>query len=893
MAWDLGSITAKLTLDTKSWTTNISSAADAFDKLAQGGEGTLIGLGESIENAGNRISKITDPVLKFGKFSVQSAYDFELAMANVAAISQSTEDELDRLTEAAREMGKATVFSATESADALYYMALAGWDADQSIAALEPVLKLAAAAQVDVARASDIVTDAITAFGLSAEDATHFVDVLAQAAANSNTTVDQLGEAFQYIAPVAGEFGFSVEDTALVLGIFANQGVKAGQAGTTLRTILSRLVAPTEATAEIMQQLGIEIFNTDGSMKDLSEIVYVLRDGFNDLSEEQLAAIYITEDTITALEELGVALYDDAGELRSLIDIADEAEISLEGLTDETRENYLATLSGIRGLTGMSAILNVTDEDLEALIDSLTDTDGALDTMYDTIVDTTYGGWEKFQSALEDLAITIGNILLPVINTLLEWGTNLLNWFNDLPEPVQEIVTWIGAAVAIFGPLLIIIGKIVQAVGLLWPVLQTVGSVFGVLVGILGKVIAVFNPIAAVIAIVVTAFIALYTQVDGFREAVDWLLEKLGEFLSWMWDQFSEFVHWLISFLAELPENIWNAIVTAIDFVADWAAEIFLIIAEWFANIVETVWEWVSQIPGKIWDGIKDAWNKVTEWGSGLWERFKKWVVDTVTTVWTEIKKIPGKIWDGIKGAWNKVKEWGTTLATRGKEAATKTVNKVWTEMKKLPGKITKVGTDVVKGLWNGINDVKDWILGKISGFVDSILGGIKSFFGIRSPSKRMHDEVGLDAGRGVGVGIVDSLPEVLDDVDKFGEGVLDEMEDVFDDLTGNEVALDLVGAFSDVDYQPNFVDSLVESFTDFIDELDTIATRFEGFLTPVTTSNMSYGSTTQDSQSRFNGGSTTNVTIENITVRNDNDLDAISQGLYSQQARVNRARGE
>ena len=194
-------------------------------------------------------------------------------MSKVAAISGATGDDLKALTDKAKEMGATTKFSASESADALQYMAMAGWKTDDMLSGLEGIMNLAAASGEDLATTSDIVTDALTAFGLTAEDSTHFADILAQASANANTNVGMMGETFKYVAPVAGALGYSAEDTALAIGLMANSGIKASQAGTSLRSIMSRMAKPTKEVQNAMNKLGVSLTDSSGNMKTLNELM--------------------------------------------------------------------------------------------------------------------------------------------------------------------------------------------------------------------------------------------------------------------------------------------------------------------------------------------------------------------------------------------------------------------------------------------------------------------------------------------------------------------------------------------------------------------------------------------------------------------------------------------
>lgn len=222
-----------------------------------------------------------------GAAAIKVGSDFEAAMSKVEAISGATGKELEELQAKAKEMGASTKFSATESAQAFEYMAMAGWKTEDMLDGIEGIMNLAAASGEDLAATSDIVTDALTAFGLSAGDSTHFADLLAKASSNANTNVGMMGETFKYVAPVAGALGYSAEDTAIAIGLMANSGIKASQAGTSLRSIMSRMAKPTDEVKAAMDTLGVSLTDDHGKMKSLNEIMGDLRNGFADLSKQK------------------------------------------------------------------------------------------------------------------------------------------------------------------------------------------------------------------------------------------------------------------------------------------------------------------------------------------------------------------------------------------------------------------------------------------------------------------------------------------------------------------------------------------------------------------------------------------------------------------------------
>ena len=247
-------------------------------------------VGNSISSAGQKMMPLTTVIGGLGIAAVKTAADFDSAMSQVAAVSGATGDDLQALRDKAREMGEKTKFSASEAAEAMNYMAMAGWKTEDMLGGLDGIMNLAAASGEDLATTSDIVTDALTAFGLSASDSSHFADILAAASSNANTNVSMMGETFKYCAPIAGALGFSAEDTAEAIGLMANAGIKSTQAGTSLRTIMTNLSGDVKICGSAIGEVTVATTNADGSMRDLSDILTDCRAAFAGLSESEQAA---------------------------------------------------------------------------------------------------------------------------------------------------------------------------------------------------------------------------------------------------------------------------------------------------------------------------------------------------------------------------------------------------------------------------------------------------------------------------------------------------------------------------------------------------------------------------------------------------------------------------
>lgn len=366
----------------------VKKGLDEINGTAQSGFSKFSEIGKNALSvfAGNMLTGVVSQAKNAAGAVLDIGMSFESGMSKVEAISGATGEDLAALTDKAKEMGAKTKFSATESAEAMQYMAMAGWKTGDMLNGIEGIMNLAAASGEDLATTSDIVTDALTAFGLSAQDSTHFADILAQASSNANTNVGMMGETFKYVAPVAGAMGYSAEDVATAVGLMANSGIKASQAGTSLRSILTRMAKPTKEVQTAMDQLGVSITDSDGNMKSLHEIMDELRTGFSGLSEDE-------------------------------------------------KTNMAATLGGTEAMSGLLAIVNASDGDYQKLTDSINNCSGAAESMAETMQNNLEGQLTIFRSAREALAQEIYESIQEPLKNLTKVGieavSNLTQGFSE------------------------------------------------------------------------------------------------------------------------------------------------------------------------------------------------------------------------------------------------------------------------------------------------------------------------------------------------------------------------------------------------------------------------------------------------------------------------------
>nr|WP_305147771.1 phage tail tape measure protein [Blautia producta] len=669
-------------------------------------------VGNSIAGAGKKMMGVTTVIGGVGVAAVKTAADFDSAMSQVAAVSGATGKDFDALRSKAREMGSKTKFSATEAAEAMNYMAMAGWKTEDMLGGIEGVMNLAAASGEDLATTSDIVTDALTAFGLSAKDSGHFADILAAASSNANTNVSMMGETFKYCAPIAGALGFSAEDTAEAIGLMANAGIKSSQAGTALRTIMNNLAGDVKISGKAIGDVTIATTNVDGSMRDLSDILADCRSAFGNLTESEKA-------------------------------------------------QAAESLVGKNAMSGFLALMNAGEGDIEKLSSAIDNCDGSAEKMAMTMQDNLAGQLTILKSQLQELAISFGDILMPAIRSIVSKLQGFVDKLNGMDEGTKRTIVTIALLVASIGPLLIIIGTTISKIGVamqgfvklangvskLKVAIQGGTGVLGKLGAALGGVSAPVLAVVAVIAVLVAAFVHLWRTNEGFRDAIigTWnrIKDTISDFCQGIVDrlnalgfQFTDIVDVLktvwdgfCQILAPIFEGVFNHIANILFTVTGVITGILDVFIGIFTGNWSQAWTGVKEIFSSIWNGISSFFTNILNVIKGVADVVLGWFGTSWNEVWTNIKTFFEGIWNGIvsffTGIWETIKnivQTGIMLIGSILEAAVDIITLpfrfIWENCK-----------EIIIAVWDAIKSKVTTVINAVASVISTVMNAIKTVF--------------------------------------------------------------------------------------------------------------------------------------------------------------------
>lgn len=730
-------------------------------------------IGRSMQSVGRNMSLyVTAPVVAGFGAAVKKSIDFDDSMRKVKATSGATSGEFQQLRDKALEMGAKTKFSASQSAEALNYMALAGWDTKEMMSGIDGVMQLAAASGEDLAQVSDIVTDGLSAFGLKAKDSSHFADVLAQTSSKANTDVAGLGEAFKYVAPVAGSFGFSVEDTSIALGLMANSGVKASQAGTALKSMMTKLAKPTGEAKKTMESLGISITDSEGKMLPFRNIMDQLRKSVGGLSKAQQAAA-------------------------------------------------VKTLFGQEAMSGILPIINASDEDYKKLTKSIDNSAGASKRMADEMEGGIGGSIRKMKSAIESLAISIGDVLAPYIKKLAEFIADAAAKLNEMPKGTQKVVVGLGLIAAAIGPLLVTLGVMVSTIGasfkVLGPLFKGIGKLtlltrgangqlklftliqkaWNVVVGIAKSIadgyryaiarLSTSQTIAALktkiaatatkiwtatteaaaaaskglglalrfmtgpVGLVITAVgllvagvIHLWKTNEGFRNAVIKIWQSIQKVAIQVWQGIKNGVTFIVKTWITIVIGYFNFWKTTISIIFNGIKNISVTIFNAIKNFIIKTWQIIKNsvlsLANGIWTGLKFIFNSSWAFIRFIFNSIKNFMVRTWTVIKNSVVNITRIMANSLKAIFDRLYSWTRTIF----QNVFNFMKKTWTNLRNTIVRIASSLWNGIKNIWNNLysgtrnvfNKVKSWLINlwtslknRIVSIASNLWARIKSIF--------------------------------------------------------------------------------------------------------------------------------------------------------------------
>jgi TP901 family phage tail tape measure protein len=729
---DVFNLCAKISLDSseyesqlkKAKTNTKSAVSDLQNSYTKGFEkvtGTLAKVGTAIAGLGTAV----------GGYAIKVGGDFEAGMSKVQAISGATGEDMEKLSELAKQMGKTTKFSASEAAEGYQYMAMAGWKTEDMLAGLPGIMNLAAASGESLATTSDIVTNVLTAMGKSAEDAGNFANVLASASSNSNTNVAMMGETFKYVAPIAGALGFNIEDLSQAIGLMANSGIQASQAGTSLRSILTRLASPTDEVEAAMEKYGITIADSDGKMRSLSEIMQNLRE-------------------------------------------------SLGGLSEQEQTAAASAIGGQEAMSGLLAIVNASQEDYDKLAGAIANSTDAAENMANTMQDNLQGKLVILKSALEGVGISIYEKFEEPLKNAVDKVTEAVSNF-DVDAAIEKIQRVLEILQAI-APVVVGIVSALATLYAYFKVLKVIAKVKGVIAAVEkagGVVAALGGPVGLVIAAivaVVAALATLYATNEKFRNfvnnmvsqlvsavkaAIDGIVtfftqtlpdainngieffksipERISEFLSnaiasiVQWgsdvkqnaiDAATGFVDNVAEFFSNLPYKVGEFLGSTIAKIIIWATETAENAKEAGEDFLNNVVEFFTQLPTNVWNFLMQTITNVMNWAWQMKENAVDAASNFLNSVVEFFTQLPGKAKEKFDSTIEKVVAWAVELKEKGETAAKELVDAVITGMEELPQKIFDMGVNAAKKLVDGIKSMASWVKKQVSSFVDGIVDG-------------------------------------------------------------------------------------------------------------------------------------------------------------------------
>lgn len=769
---NLFNLEAVLSMDTSEYDRGLSNAENKTGSL----KSTITKLGIGTAVAG------------IGKAAIGVGQDFEAGMSQVAATMGISSDAVRRnegdfklLSDAAKEAGSTTQFSATQSAEALNYLALAGNDAQTSVSLLPTVLNAAAAGGLDLGYASDLITDSMSALGLETKDTTTFVDQLTKTSQKSNTSMGQLGEAILTVGGTAKKLKGGTVELTTALGILADEGTKGSEAGTALRNIILSLAAPTDTAAKELKKLGVSAYDTNGNFRSLDDIFIDLHKSTNNLSESAKNQAFTKIFNKTDLKAVETMIANCGGRFDELSGAIEDSA----GAAEETAKTMNMNLKGAittlnSALEGMGIAI------YEKFKGPLTEAVNGAATAIQNLIKAFNEG--KLDKAL----IAIGSALAGIITYMgimkgYAIATSVIGIGKALFNAVSMVKSFSGAMAILNATLMANpIGLVVGAIGAL---VAAFVYLWNTSEGFRNFWINMWNNIKeftgnAIEAIknffIVTIPESINSMMQWFQNLPNmisqWLQQTIIETSEWatnMWNKATEtganFINNIVTWFQQLPGNIYQWLGYGLGYAAAWVYDMGKKAIEAGTNFINNIVSWFNQLPERINNWFKQAYQKAVEFDTNMRNKAVELGTKFINSITTWFQQLPGKIKAWFDNTIQKANEFKNNMIQKAKDTGREFGNWLKTSMQNLPNQMMTIGRDIVNGVWKGIVNMKDIFMNNVKSFFGGIVTGAKRALDIHSPSRKMRDEVGRWIPAGVEVGIKREMPKLNETVqDEF-----------------------------------------------------------------------------------------------------------------------------
>ena len=783
--------------------------------------------GNKVKGVGQSLLPVTGALTGVGAASTVMANNFNDAMSQAAGALDKPMSEMEDLRQLAIQTGQDTVFSATDAGNAITELAKGGLtEADIKAGALKTTMDLAASSGMDLGEAANVVVQAMGAFGLSANESAEAANALAGAAAASSTDVEPLTQALAQCSAGAKNAGWSIQETTAVLARFADAGIEGSDAGTSLKTMLQRLAAPTDSAATMIEQLGIQTRDSSGTLLGASEI-------------------------------------------------AEELQDKLGGLDSASRDAALSTIFGSDAMRAATVMMNSGTEGLQKYIDAANDQEAAQRLANSQMSDGSRA-IEELKGSLETAAIQIGDTLAPIVQKVAELITALVNKFSALPEGVQQVIVVVGILVAALGPLLMVIGQISLGISAVAGTLSKLSGIGGVVTNLIGGIktavtgllgIITAHPVIAAITAIIVILVALYNKCEWFRDGVNGILKAIKDRFFAAWDGIVEFFTetipnaWneMVSFFQGIPawwSGIWDSVQAKFESV--WTSIMEIPIIKELTSIIKDSFERLKEDLGGIWTGIKmlaeNTWEFIKnatlapvllliDLVTGDFERLKSDlenilnnIKNAFTNIWTAIQSITENFWDAIKTVILTKVEMTNEIVSTLLNALKTQLENIWNSIQNTAERIGSNIQESMSNIWNNIqNTIKTTVdnarNSAISGF-EALRDGIKNTIQeLPQIVSNIFDKIGSTIS-----GWIDNAKEWgADFIHGLTEGILSGVNGIIDAVRGIGDKIRSFLHFSRPDegplrdyetWMPDFIDGMVKGINENVYKVSNAVKR-------------------------------------------------------------------